>query len=563
MTDFTALPDLVIRNILRYLCLADYGLLESLTYCQISSSLRQLALPFAYKRVLFCAQKDPNDPNKAVWMSNIGLYTTEELRKLGSTVIFHITYCGMDFAQPLGPLLTTINEGAVEWPEEYDDTQLTGEIKGAKSGNFTYMDQSLGSELLNRSSQVLVGFASKFPSILDIRVCAANARETTKQFTSQLIGLFYSQYRGVELQTEFEFGLEYFPPNMRRLIYRFTSNTKYPLPKLRNPEKLESWSMRRVFYNCGWWDYFDVPEDGGPVVFSNLRTLAFSFMDDADFASLYEGTTYVLPSVRMVPAREEPELHCPRLSNLVIIKDHGKYGPRFNPRVIPSHLNRVHFSVGLAELSKLSKLPVKSIRHLYVCLELCKIENMSEFYRTTNRLLGGINNTGGATKFYLKGRFSQVDMKRIKWSNITELKLEYVDTMDLMGLLARLPLLKTVKIARLIYNPNTSAADLGKLKLTHIAINMLLGEEWTSESTVDFVRPLASSCPDLIVLRLSEKFWPEVSEMAKQDPQLEHIKTYVTRDFGYVCEVCKEAVGIAEESEEFVLFRNTFSLYTH
>lgn len=112
--------------------------------------------------------------------------------------------------------------------------------------------------------------------------------------------------------------LEYIPLDLKHLGFRFTPSTRYPLPKIKNPERLESWSIDKTFDYVAWLDLVDIPVDGSLVVFSNLKSLSLRVLNYFWFDFGYDQTWYDFPE-RLIPAQGLQVLF-PKLANPEIIK---------------------------------------------------------------------------------------------------------------------------------------------------------------------------------------------------------------------------------------------------
>lgn len=144
----------------------------------------------------------------------------------------------------------------------------------------------------------------------------------------------------LDLRLGFPLDLEYYSPELKRLCYSSMDIFKYPLPKIRNPEKLEKWKMKDIPSNVYWPDLVDVPIGGIPVVFSNLKTLLFGILDymwssKGDKNNMHGSFNCVSPI-------RDLQLQFSRLTELTLVNDfHNCAGLQFNPQVIPSTLKKV------------------------------------------------------------------------------------------------------------------------------------------------------------------------------------------------------------------------------
>lgn len=521
MATLDTLPDLVIINILRYFQPISFRIQMNTEYCAISSRWRQLALPIVYKKLfIYGPHFDPDEPDKINWITNIDIYKTERLQKLVKKIKINIYNVVVDFALLLGSLLDRINGGSVGWPKEYG-LQLTGEIRRSDILGSTYVHQSLNNGLLDRMRHALERFACKFPNVSCLRVTMQQSRGTAQQFTGQLLDTFNPRVQDVYLYLEFPMSLGYYSPELKRLYYKFTKNTKYPLPKIRNPQKLECWRMNNTFNNVSWSDLVDIPADGSPVVFSNLKTLSFEFLDNTWFDLRYGRNNYELPT-RKTPIHDI-QLQFPWLTNLTLSKENVQNELLFTPQAISSSLEKVKLKISLEDLVHFRKLPITSIGKLEFYLHMCEITDMKEFYRVTNRLLGEIDNFGRYTGFVLDGRFDRVDIERIRWTNITELKLTFVDASTLVDLLSKLPLIKSIIMDRLIYSSSYNSARKDKSQLKEVHISQLKGNDWTLENTASFISYLISQHPNTNSLILPVYLKNRIKEMF-QGTQWQHVE---------------------------------------
>lgn len=64
----------------------------------------------------------------------------------------------------------------------------------------------------------------------------------------------------------------------------------------------------------------------------------------------------------------------------------------------------IYLDVDLGKLTTFGRLPAKSIDTMAIYLDLCQVEDIDEFYRTTSKFLGGAIHSENYVLFRLEGR---------------------------------------------------------------------------------------------------------------------------------------------------------------
>lgn len=274
-----------------------------------------------------------------------------------------------------------------------------------------------------------------------------------------------------------------------------------------------------------------IPAGGRSVVFSNLKTLPFSFLDHSDFDYRCEETRYNFPEC-LAPAQDvQPQF--PQLTNLTLNNGYKQRALQFNPQVISSSLEKVFSKVRLEDLVLFCKPPSHSIGNLKLISSLYGVEEMEAFYRSTNRLLGEIGNLRNYMLFVLGGGFDLVDIERINWLNVTELRLRSIDSSALMELLARLPLLRSTWLDPFIYTSSYNSFGQGDSQLKEVEIVLLERDEWTLDDVAEFLCRLTKQHPNIDKLALPKDLKNRIKGTFK-GTQWQHIELVKTTDWSFL-----------------------------
>lgn len=520
MTTLATLPDLVILNIFKYLQWPRSRITLDKRYCAICSKWRQLALPIAYSKMYFNQNYFGNyEASTVCWKSNIEKYTNNELKKLVKKVEIHFPNSDTDFDLLIGPLLDKISKCAVV--DCYEKSEFD--------------------KLEDKMRHILEKFAFTSPNVLHLEIVLQSDQSSARQFTTQLLNAFYSRIQNLELCLGFPLDLEHYPPELQHLDFQFTSGTKFPLPKIRNPEKLKSLYMSSVVNNVAWANLVDIPSGGTSVVFSNLKALSLSYLDEYSDIDTSKQLESLAPTQNL-------KIQLPQLTELTLISNNAKSQLVFNPDIISSRLEKAWLDISFKDLALSRKLPINSIGKLNLNMDMCKINNMAEFYRTTNRLLGDIDNFGKYTHFVLEGRFDLVDMDRIKWTNVTKLFLAFIDVPTLIKLLAKLPMLESVEIICLTYGANYDTTPLEKSQLKEIDIGRLKRGEWTLDSATEFIHSITRQHRNINKLKLPGDVRERLREMTLDGTNWQEIKLEKSHNIYLPCSDCRSYENDPEDN---------------
>lgn len=195
----------------------------------------------------------------------------------------------------------------------------------------------------------------------------------------------------------------------------------------------------------------------------------------------------------------------------------------------------------MKDLTFSHKLPVKAIGRFEFYLHMCEIEYIEEIYLETNWFLGKVDDFRRSTYFFLEGVFDQINVGLIKWTNVTELELTFIEAVTLMELLVRLPSLRSVILVCVCYTTNYGSLQQRTSQLKEVDINRLNREGCTLSNTTYFIPSLMHQHPNISKLKLPEDLKDQVG-LGFQDTQWRHVELEEPSIEEMCCEDCKITV---------------------
>lgn len=242
-------------------------------------------------------------------------------------------------------------------------------------------------------------------------------------------GMMYSWYPGVDIRDAVcgskDFLIADFPGKWRKLESL----------RIINPTRMFSWQKHN--------------QTDKTTVFPNLRKLTLDCYED-----IREGG---IPTLAM----EHSKLAFPEFPMLWYLKLHisNRQGIEFEPRFIPTRLERVVLSGNALAVVTYGKLPVKSVGYLEIHLSGSLDLLTYEFYQAINRLFTDVEITH-STNVILKNAMIYLDVQRIHWKHIDRLELSDADLFQIYDWLEKLPTLRSLKVAQIYDCFGWSSAEM-------------------------------------------------------------------------------------------------------
>lgn len=332
----------------------------------------------------------------------------------------------------------------------------------------------------------ILTFKKAFPNVNDISLFLSGECGDTTQFTSKLIESYSPQLKKLVYKTGAPLNLPYFPPNLTHLTFQCQPFSFIPMPKL-NTLVLKELILEDVPSDFAW------QQSCSSLDFPNLNKLEVNYLMDYFQQNRYSFAQKLNKTLNNPGIQDKisfPNVKC------LYINTYDNSNAKLYVENIAQHLPRFVYRGTIENLECFSKLPIKSIDYISVTL-FGRIDDIDQFYQTTNQMLGGDIKNSLETILNLKMDSVVIDFQKTKWTNVTRLRIDQLTDNELVSAIASMPQLKEVEISILDSPVAETVRELpanSQIKYLSIEICQHIGDP---KQPAKFIRRLLRSLNNL------------------------------------------------------------------